>query len=99
MIYQTVTEYIFIKAFQDLRPNNFTYEGLQALYVYLEELSNDTGNFELDVIAICCEFTEMDIEELVEAYEGQYDDCVVEWLRDQTTVISVGEDRYIVQEF
>ena len=51
-IKQTVYEYEFCRAFETTRPNNFSYEGLGALYAYLEELSEDTGeDIELDVIA------------------------------------------------
>ena len=34
---QTINFYGFQKAFQDLRPNSFTYEGLRALFEYLED--------------------------------------------------------------
>lgn len=56
---QTVSETMFTEAFQSIRPDNFTYDGLRALYDYLEELSEDCGTeYELDVIALCCEFSE-----------------------------------------
>lgn len=38
------------------RENQFSYEGLKALYEHFEELDPD---YELDVIALCCEFFEM----------------------------------------
>ena len=37
---QTINFYDFQKAFQDLRPNNFTYDGLRALFEYLEDLED-----------------------------------------------------------
>jgi hypothetical protein len=41
------------------RENNFTYEGLGALYDYLTDIEEAIGEeIELDVIALCCEFTE-----------------------------------------
>ena len=56
---RTIDLYQFRDAFQALRPDNFTYEGLAALFDYLEELEEDTGmETELDVIAICCDFAE-----------------------------------------
>ena len=49
----------FIDAFMSIRPNNFSYEGLEALYDFLIQLEEDCDNeIELDVIAICCDFSE-----------------------------------------
>lgn len=43
------------------RGNQFSYEALQQLFNYLEQLEEDTGEeIELDVIALCCEYTEID---------------------------------------
>ena len=69
---QTINFYDFQKAFQDLRPNSFTYDGLRALFEYLEELEDSNGEeIELDVIALCCDFTEY---ESVEEYARDYND-------------------------
>lgn len=53
----------FYNEFKDYdRLDNFSYEALEQLYNYYEELEEDTGvPVELDVIAICCEWTEYDI--------------------------------------
>ena len=54
---QSVNEYDFLKAFKECRPNNFSRAGLFALYDYLEQYEDDTGEeIELDVIALCCEY-------------------------------------------
>lgn len=52
----------FCDAFRDTgREDQFTYKGKRALYDYLEELGNDTGEeIGLDVIALCCEYAEYD---------------------------------------
>ena len=65
-----VSETDFIDAFQAIRPDNFTYSGLKALYAYFEELSDDIGNdIEFDVIGICCDFVEYkNIDELNNDY-------------------------------
>ena len=56
---QNINEYQFRRAFETSRPNNFSYEGLKALFDYLEQYEEETGQeLELDVIAICCDFTE-----------------------------------------
>ena len=39
MLVDTVTEYTFTEAFRQVRPENFSYEGLKALYQYLDDLS------------------------------------------------------------
>ena len=55
----TINEYEFKEAFRTIRPDNFTYAGLSALFEYLEELESDIGEeMELDVIALCCDYTE-----------------------------------------
>jgi hypothetical protein len=51
------------------RNTQFSYEALEVLYDYLEECENDTGEeWELDVIAICCDFEESDAQAIIEAY-------------------------------
>jgi hypothetical protein len=67
---RTVTNYQFHRAFEEIRPDNFSYSGLDALFKYLEEIGDDTGEeIELDVIGICCDFAEYDsLEQAAEAY-------------------------------
>jgi len=81
-----VTENEFINAFQELRPNKFSYDGLKALYEYFEEYEDSTGEkIELDVIAICCEHSEYEsIEEFNNAYGKEW---TLEELQDHTQVI------------
>ena len=91
MIIQRVTESQFIDAFKswDTYKNNFSYDGLKALYEYFEEVAecNDSGTIELDVVAICCDFTEYeDFHHFQEDYKdiGNMDD-----LEYHTTVIQI----------
>lgn len=75
---QTINFYHFEQAFKDMnRSNNFSYSGLKALFDYLEEYEDSCGEeIELDVIALCCEYTEFeDIQEFID----QYDDSYVVW--------------------
>lgn len=67
-MYQDVTFHRFQDAFLQMgRSTNFSYEGQRALFDYLTELEADIGEpIELDVIALCCEYQE--IEEDEEAY-------------------------------
>lgn len=43
----------------DTYKDNFTYKGKRALFDYLEELEEEGGEpIELDIVALCCEYTE-----------------------------------------
>lgn len=58
---QTVHLYQFRDAFlkSDTYKNNFSYEGLEALFDYLEHLENDMGEpIDFDMVALCCEYSE-----------------------------------------
>ncbi len=61
----------FINYFMDsdTYKNNFSYDGLVALYDYFEELEYSTNEqIEFDIVSICCEYTEY--ENLKEAYKN-----------------------------
>lgn len=96
---QTVCRSTFIDAFQAARPENFTYAGLCALFDYLEEYEDSTGQeIELDVIGLCCEFTEYkDLEEFQQAYGDEYE--TIEDIEDATTVIRIDDEAFIIQDF
>ena len=67
---KTVDIYEFRADFQSLRPNNFSYEGLEVLFDMLEEYEDSTGEeLEFDVIAICCDFTESTALEVAQDYQ------------------------------
>lgn len=69
-MYITVTQSKFIQAFENQgRGNSFSHCGFVALFDYL----NDFEDFELDVIAIDCQFVEVEREE----YERDYDGCTI----------------------
>lgn len=57
---QTVSQWDFVQAFDDYnRSNNFSVAGREALYDYLTEYEESTGEeLELDPIAVCCDFSE-----------------------------------------
>ena len=102
---QNINEYQFRRAFETSRPNNFSYEGLKALFDYLEQYEEETGQeLELDVIAICCDFTEY--EDLKE-FQGEYYDEVqgdkyedIEEIEEETIVIPIpNTDGFIIQQF
>ena len=94
---QSVSITNFIDAFEKMRPSNFTYEGLECLYNYLIECEQDTGEeFELDVIALCCDFSEYkDLEEYKKNYSSINS---IEDIQSATTYISIpNTTRFITQ--
>ena len=97
---RTVNVYDFRQAFKDSgRNDNFTYEGLGALFEYFEGLEEDTGEeMELDVIGICCEFYEYeDLKEFQENYGDEYK--TLEDVEELTIVIPIDNKRFIIQDF
>ena len=98
---QTINEYQFRDAFMAIRPDNFSYEGLTALYGYLEQYEEDTGTeMELDVIAICCDFAESTPSEIRQNYSIDEGIDLIEYLQERTTVIEIdGSDNLIYLAF
>lgn len=89
---QDVTESMYMDAFRNYdRYDNFSYYGHIALYEYLTELGDDCENeMELDVIAICCDFTEYrNLQEIQENYTYIKD---MDDLYDHTQVIEFSEN-------
>ena len=81
--------------------NNFSYEGRKALFDYLEELEDDTGEkIEFDPIALCCEYSEYEnFKALKETYDND-EITNLETLRDFTTVIEIeNSDKFIISDF
>jgi len=96
---QTVYLEDFRKSFQSIRPNNFSYEGLMALYDYLIQSEDDIGEeLDLDVIGICCDYTEYkNLEELKSNYS---DIKTLEELEDKTLVIPIeNTEGFIIQNY
>lgn len=89
----------FVDAFARMdRADNFSYEGKKALFNYLEQYEEDTGSeIELDIIALCCEYTEYkNLEELQENYS---DIDSMEELEQHTQVIMINNESFIIQDF
>jgi hypothetical protein len=67
-MYTTVNFYGFRDLFKACgRGDQFSADGLRALFDYLEEYEKSTGEqIELDVIGLCCDYAEYD--SIIEAY-------------------------------
>ena len=96
MIYKKLTKQEFINEFGSYRQyaNNFSYEGLSALYEdFFEEFDS-----ELDVIAICCDFEEFEnLEEMIEAYPDDYQ--TLEDFENNTLVLPTNSGGFVIQRF
>ena len=79
------------------RSDQFSYDGLEVLFDYLEQLSVDIGEpIELDVVALCCDYYESSIQELIDNYnidvsdaDGDEDEIeliVKEYLQESTSL-------------
>tara|TARA_R100000935_G_scaffold54630_1_gene83720 strand:+ start:829 stop:1128 length:300 start_codon:yes stop_codon:yes gene_type:complete len=96
----TISVYRFQNWFQEHRPNNFSRVGQVALFDYLEEYEESTGEqIEFDPIALCCEYTEYDdLSEFHQNYDvEEYPDK--DSIMDYTQLIEVGTDSFIIQNF
>ena len=97
---QTINESEFLRAFKDMnRTENFSRDGLIALFDYLEQEEEDLEeDIELDVIAICCDFAEYkDLKE----FQGEHnkDFKTIEDIKESTEVIEFGKKSFIIKQF
>ena len=92
------------------RMDQFSYEGLEVLFDYLEELSEDTGEtIELDPVALCCDYYESSIEELIDNYnidvsgangdEDEIKAIVEEYLQDNSSICGEVDDGFVYAVF
>ena len=99
--------YQFEAAFKEAgRSDQFSWEGLKSLFDYLDDLSEDTGEpIELDVIALCCDYTEDSYSNIAKDYsikltnaedEDQAKQIVIDYLQDNTSYVGEGEDDNLV---
>ena len=96
-----ITDTITLSRFRDYffqsdqYKNNFSYEGLKALYDYLCDLSEDMGNdIEMDYIGFSCDYSEY--EDFKQFQEDYKDIGNMEDLEQQTTVIKFNNNRSFI---
>jgi hypothetical protein len=97
-------------AFDHMRPDNFSYEGLGLLFDYFEECDPD---MELDVIAICCEYAEDTVANIARNYsidlrddddddtlsDNEKAEIVRDYLNDNTTLVGETADGFVYAIF
>jgi predicted ArsR family transcriptional regulator len=106
----TISVYDFRDAFKRAgRENQFSYEGLSVLFDYLEERETDIGEeWELDVIALCCDFAEESWQDIAENHSidlADIDDdeekmqVVMDYLTDEGVFIGVTGENIVYRQF
>lgn len=100
---KTISESEFIEDLLSDEYASWTYDGAIALYGYLTDLEEDTGEqIELDRVALRCDFSQYDnLKDILKEYK---DIINLEDLKENTTVITVEDTNfnrtgYIIQNF
>lgn len=96
MIFQTVDLSDFRQAFRNYdRQDSFSHEALGMLFDMLEDQGED---YELDVIAICCDYNELDLDTINQEYGEEFETIeeAYEWFSDQTFVVGQTSKETIV---
>ena len=106
---QTINLSDFRDAFRSMgRKDQFSYEGLGALFDYLEDF--DGGGHDLDVIALCCEYSEDSAEDIAANYglefsaieDGDTDgerEHVRAYLEENTTIVAETASGFLYAQF
>lgn len=105
---KTLTFSAFCDAFRDMgREDQFSYDAKRALYDFLEEVNPD---YDLDVIALCCEYVEASWQEIAQDYDidlseadGDEDEeqaIVEEFLQENTCIVgALKQGVYVYAQF
>ena len=102
---KTLTKQDFINEFENsYRKENFSYQGLERLFDYFDQLEKESGcEIEMDIIAICCNYVEFDnINELKKKYEiPSYlsFDQIFEYIYEMTQIVCFKEDCILIQRY
>jgi len=103
---QIVTEYMFVDSFRHAgRESQFSVPARRAIFAHLEQLEDSCGTeFELDPIAVCCEWCEYPTAlEAAKTYGYQEatdskEESPLEWLQNRTQVIEF-DGGIVIQQF
>jgi hypothetical protein len=109
-IVQTLDKYSFVEAFsQSSRKDHFSYEALEAIFDYLKDYSDSTGEpVELDIVALCCDWAEMTWKEIAVSYDIDLSSCdddderigeIESFLCDNTQWCALSEGSFVFVQF
>ncbi len=74
------------------RGTQFSYDALNLIFDFMDGLDDQ----ELDVVAICCEYAEMDEDEIRDYYSVDEDETIEDYLADNTTYLGqTREGQYV----
>jgi len=87
----------FRDLFQQIRPDNFSYQGQKILFNYFEDYEESAGEeLELDVIGLCCDFAESDYQSIAADYSIELDPEMDEDYQKQQVIEHLeGEGAYV----
>jgi len=88
-----------------IRKENFSYDGLNALYEYLTDCEEEQG-IELDVIALCSEYSELSFSEFVsnhsvevEEEEDDIEQSIIDYVDRNGSWYQILNDSIIYSDF
>ena len=100
---QSITRSDFVGWFwgSDTYKRNFSYEGLNSLFDYLEQFEEDMGKeIEFDPVAICCDYSEYENLEEIKNNYSSVEINNIDDLKYHTNVIEIDDsDKLIIQDF
>lgn len=83
----------------DENPNgNFSYKGLRCLFEYLYDLHDEENPLKLDVISLCCDYSEYrNLDGYLKDYSNQHENKqdlnqIEEEINENTTLIKFGDN-------
>lgn len=99
----------FAQAFKDMgRENQFSIDALNIIFEHIEQQESDIGEeYELDVIAICCEYAEATWQEIANDYllhevelddEQDHEGRVIEYLEDEGVFIGKSDESIVYRQ-
>lgn len=94
---QTINFYDFQSAFEEQRPDNFSYDALAGLFVYFEEMEGCGLEIELDVVAICCDYCESTLGEFNQDYSQEFETLqdASDYIQENGSLVSILSDSLV----
>jgi hypothetical protein len=96
-MHQNINLHQFREAFRTMgRATQFSYDGLEILFDHFEEMEDSLGHsIELDVIAICCDYSEETPEAIAGSYSIEIDGLEEDDIADQVREYLIQSGAYI----
>ncbi len=108
-----LSKYSFVDLFKGDRADQFSRCALEALFEDMEEVAEGMGgDLRVDIVAICCDWTEYEGAALLRAYpnylpdelssyddEGEAVSALIEALKQETQIIELSNGNTLVQAF